>query len=156
MSARLKKFLALDRRDQRLLIQAWYMLGWFRAAVLLVSFKRLSASLEHHPKRQRASELSPAQLNEAKNIGKRVSQAANVTPWKSTCLTQVLVAHKLLAQRSIPGHFCLGLKMGGEFVDDAAGLSAHAWVQCGEVIVNGAADHERFTVMSTFSWGGVP
>lgn len=153
MSVRLKKFLALEYRYQLLLMQSWFLLGWFRAAVLLVSFKRLSASLEHHALRKEASDLSPAQLNEAMIIGKLVSRAATVTPWNSPCLTQVLVAQKLLAQRGIPGQFYLGVRRGCERLDDATGLSAHAWLQCGESIVNGAAGHERFTVMSTFSWG---
>lgn len=156
VSARLNKFLALERREQRWLIKSWFLLGWFRAALLLVSFKRLSASLEHHPERQGAAELSPTQLNEAMLIGKLVSQAATATPWKSPCLTQVLVAQKLLAQRGIPGQFYLGVKRGCEGEDGASKLSAHAWVQCGKAVVNGAAGHQRFTVISTFSWGALP
>lgn len=86
-------------------------------------------------------------------IGYLVAAAARVTPWQSLCLIQVLVVQRLLATRGIPGQFYLGVRRGCELTDDPTGLSAHAWLQCGEHIVNGAVGHERFTVISTFSWG---
>ena len=86
-------------------------------------------------------------------IGRLVTAASRITPWQSLCLTQVLVVQRLLARRDIPGQFYLGVRRGGELTDDPTGLSAHAWLQCGEDIVNGRAGHERFTVVSAFSWG---
>ena len=88
-------------------------------------------------------------------IGRLVAAASRITPWQSLCLTQVLVVQRLLASRDIPGQFYLGVRRGGELTDDPAGLSAHAWLQCGEDIVNGKAGHEEFTVVSAFSWGPV-
>ena len=39
-------------------------------------------------------------------------------------------------------------------VDDSpAKLAAHAWLQCGDAIVNGATS-EEYAVVSTFSWAG--
>ncbi len=87
-------------------------------------------------------------------IGRLVATAARFTPWQSLCLTQVLVTQRLLAKRNIPGQFSLGVLRSRELTDDSSGLSAHAWLQCGDVIVNGVAGHERFTVVSNFSWGG--
>ena len=49
MPNRLQKFTALLAHHKLLLAQAWCMLGWFRAAALLVSFKRLARKLQHHP-----------------------------------------------------------------------------------------------------------
>jgi hypothetical protein len=92
--------------------------------------------------------------DEAVAIGRLVAAAGRVTPWQSFCLTQVLVAQRLLAKRNIPGQFYLGVRRGCERTDDPTGLSAHAWLQCGDKIVNGRAGHEQFTVVSTFSWGG--
>jgi Transglutaminase-like superfamily len=65
----------------------------------------------------------------------------------------VLVAQRLLARQHIPGQFYLGVRRGRERTDDPTGFSAHAWLQCGDVIVNGSAGHAQFTVVSTFSWG---
>ena len=96
-----------------------------------------------------------AEQQEALIIGRLVTAASRITPWQSLCLTQVLVVQRLLASRNIPGQFYLGVRRGCELTDDPTGLSAHAWLQCGEDIVSGRAGHERFTVVSAFSWDSV-
>ncbi len=153
MATRLQKLLALSAAEKALLLQSWLLLGYYRAAILLTSFKRLTTNLQHHPLSVPAQELPPDQREEAKMIGYLVAAAARFTPWQSLCLTQVLVTQRLLAKRGIPGQFYLGVRRGCELTDDPTGLSAHAWLQCGDTIVNGAAGHERFTVVSTFRWG---
>jgi len=150
---RLQKFTALTTRQKLTLAYAWLLLGCYRAAILLVSFKRLTRNLQHHPQARSAPQLLPGQRDEAIMIGRLVAAASRITPWQSLCLTQVLVAQRLLARRDIPGQFYLGVRRGCERTDDPTGLSAHAWLQCGEDIVNGRAGHEQFTVVSTFSWG---
>ena len=154
MTDRLQKFSSLPTRHKLVLLQAWFMLGWFRAGTLLVSFKRLTRNLQHHPIAMPAPSLPPHLRGEAVAIGRLVAAASRVTPWQSLCLTQVLVAQRLLAARGIPGQFYLGVRRGCERTDAPTGLSAHAWLQCGEDIVNGRAGHDQFTVVSTFSWGG--
>ena len=131
------------------------MLGWYRAGILLLSFKRLTRNLQHHAIPTLPVPLSEDQQHEALMIGRLVAAASRITPWQSLCLTQVLVVQRLLASRNIPGQFYLGVRRGCELTDDPTGLSAHAWLQCGEDIVNGRAGYERFTVLSTFSWGPV-
>ncbi len=150
----LEKFVALDTAEKVLLLKAWFLLGYYRVAILLVSFKRLASQLQHHPLAMPPPALQPDQRDEAVAIGRLVAAAARFTPWQSLCLTQVLVVQRLLAKRNIPGQFYLGVRRGCERTDDPTGLSAHAWLQCGDDIVNGRAGHERFTVVSTFSWGG--
>jgi hypothetical protein len=121
----------------------------------LRSFKRLTRNLQHHALPIPAAQLPSGQREEALMIGRLVAAASRITPWQSLCLTQVLVAQRLLAARSIPGQFYLGVRRGCELTDDPTGLSAHAWLQCGEDIVNGSAGHKRFTVVSAFSWGPI-
>jgi Transglutaminase-like superfamily len=153
LTNRLQKFTALSCRHKLMLLQAWFLLGWYRAGILLISFKRLAAGLQHYPLAIPALAVSPTQRDEAETIGRLVATAAHHTPWQSRCLVQVLVTQRLLAKRNIPGQFYLGVRRGCELTDDPTGLSAHAWLQCGDDIVNGGAGHERFTVVSTFSWG---
>jgi hypothetical protein len=151
--SRLQKFLALESRQKILLLQAWCLLGWYRAAILLTSFKKLTAALQHNASAIPAAALTPAQQEEAATIGQLVAAAARVTPWQSLCLVQVLVVQRLLVKRNIPGQFYLGVRK-GEAVDAApTGLAAHAWLQCDNSIVNGGAGHEEFAVVSSFSWG---
>lgn len=153
MLKKLRQFTALNFQQKTVLVQAWFMLGWFRAAILTVSFKRLARSLEHHRALCNPHVLNLDQLCRAASIGKLVATAARYTPWQSRCLVQVLVVQRLLARRNIPGQFYLGVRKGGDDGDDPTGLSAHAWLQCDDVIVNGGAGHEDFAVVSTFSWG---
>ncbi|RLA44043.1 MAG: lasso peptide biosynthesis B2 protein [Gammaproteobacteria bacterium] len=153
LSNKVRKFTALEGEQKIIFIQAWFMLGWARAAILTVSFKRLSAPLQHHRELVTPSMLSPEQLQQASRIGKLVASAASATPWQSRCLAQVLVVQRLLARRDIPGQFYLGVRKGGEDGTDPAGLAAHAWLRCGDVIVNGGSGHEDYTVVSAFSWG---
>ena len=119
----------------------------------MTSFKRLTRSLQHHPHLSPGIEVDRQLLVKADRIGKLVAIAARYTPWQSLCLVQVLVVQRLLAQQHIPGQFYLGVRSGSENNADPTGLSAHAWLQCGEAIVSGAAGHELFTIVSTFSWG---
>jgi hypothetical protein len=144
----------LDHRQKVLLLQAWCMLGWYRAAILSTSFKRATAKLQHHALSVPPQELPLIKREEARMIGYLVAAAARYTPWQSLCLVQVLVTQRLLAKRNIPGQFYLGVRRGCERTGDPTGLAAHAWLQCGDAIVNGAVGHEQYTVVSTFSWGG--
>ncbi|MFK8046808.1 MAG: lasso peptide biosynthesis B2 protein [Halioglobus sp.] len=151
---RLAKFWELAPRHKVLLVKAWLLLGCYRFAILTLSFKRLTAHLEHHRIASTPHRLPSNQRDEAKLIGHLVAGASRVTPWQSLCLVQVLVVQRLLASRDIPGQFFLGVRMGvSDDQRDKRALAAHAWLQCDEDIVNGAAGHEQFAVVSAFSWG---
>lgn len=152
MAAKLQKLFALNTADKATLLKAWLLLGYTRAAILATSFKRLSVSLDHYREPVKPQTVTSEQLQTAIRIGYLVASAANHTPWQSRCLVQVFVTQRLLAARNIPGQFYLGVRRGSEFTDDPTGLSAHAWLQCGDEIVNGAAGHEQYTVVSTFRW----
>ncbi len=149
---RLKKFMALEARNKLLLLRAWCMLGCFRAIMLALPLKRLTRGLQHHPGPVVPAALGPQQQQEARTIGAMVAAAASITPWQSRCLLQVLVVQRLLAARGVLGHFYLGVCR-NPFQGMAVGdIAAHAWLQCGDLIVSGAAGHEQYTVISTYSW----
>lgn len=146
MLNKIKRFLALDWQQKKLLLQAYFLLGRMRAAILTISFKRLSKSLQHHPELATLEPLNKAELKQAKIIGRAVVTAARYTPWDSNCLAQVLTAQRMLAQNQIAGTFFLGAKK------DEQKLEAHAWLECDGLILTGEAGHENYTVVSTFSW----
>jgi hypothetical protein len=152
MMRKLQQFFALPWWQKGIFVRAWFLLGWMRAAILTTSFKRLARKLEHHRQPPLTGAASLEQQRIAHRIGMLVASAAKYTPWQSQCLAQVLVVQRLMVQRGIAGQLYLGVRRGCELTDDPTGLSAHAWLQCGQYIVNGAAGHERFTVVSTFSW----
>ena len=131
-------------------MEAYYTLGIMRAAILRVSFKRLTRSLEHQAKKSALVQLDEEQMQIALSIGKAIGQAAAHTPWESACLAQSLAAQRMLKKRGIPGVFYLGAAKDEEGKEK---MKAHAWSQCGDQIITGNGGHEKFTVLSVFGWG---
>jgi hypothetical protein len=91
--------------------------------------------------------LSKEELEIVRMIAKAINQASAHTPWESACLAQSLTAQKMLKRRGIHGIFYLGV------TKEESDMKAHAWSQCGDIIVTGEAGHEAFTVLSVLSWG---
>jgi hypothetical protein len=147
-----KKYRGQPREDRALIREAFYLLMYFRASTLLIHFKYLTRSLTHSAHAVEAPPLNGRSLENAVKIGKFVARVGRHTPWKSPCLTQVLATQQMLAARRIPGVFFLGVHKETETPSQITKLDAHAWLKCGTEIVNGKSGHERFTVVSSWSW----
>jgi hypothetical protein len=151
MFENITKFAKLTGRQKRLFWEAVLTLGMMRAAILTVSFKRLTRTL-HHSKQEIVTETPRGErLQMAKEIGKAIDTAAKHTPWESACLAQALTAHRMLRKRGIPGVFYLGVMRDGTAEEK---MKAHAWSKCGEIVVTGGG-YEGFAVLSAFAWEGV-
>ncbi len=144
-------FYALSPLQKGLFLRAYYLLGMMRFAILTQPFKRLVSSLELHREAIEPTVLRPTELAAARQIGWAVCKAAQFTPWESACLVQVLAAQRMLQKGGIAGAFYLGASMQSEEERDP-GMSAHAWLKCDNHFITGEPGHERFTVVSTFSW----
>ena len=151
MFRKIRKFFALDHDARRMLIQAWRLLGAVRIAILATSFKRLVAKLTVHREAVDQVPLNADSLAVAHTIGWAVRTAARFTPWKSSCLVQVLAAQRMLQQRGIAGAFYLGAAPGSEGEKQQT-LDAHAWLKCNDNFITGESGHERFTIVTSFSW----
>ncbi len=146
----IRKFRDLSSNEKRLFIEAWLTLGFMRGAILTIPFKRLTRSLEQHQNDAELTPLSREKSHLAITTGKIISQAANNTPWQSSCLVQSFTAQRMLEKRNIPGVFYLGVRK-DETAEEK--MSAHAWSRCGDMIITGDKGREDFTVISTFRWG---
>lgn len=147
MLRNISKFAALTKQEKRLFLEAYLLLGAMRIALLTISFKRLTHSLEHAQDRIDVGHLNEEQRQSAVMIGEAIERAAAHTPWESACLAQALTAQRMLSKRDIPGMFYLGAAK-----NDSQKVKAHAWTQCEDVIITGAKGHEAFTVLSVFGW----
>ncbi len=150
MIHKLKKFTKLSSEEKKLFIEAYATLGMMRTAILTVSFKRLTRSLEHVAKKKELPTLNAQEMKTAKLVGQAIMRASAYTPWESACLAQSLTAQKMLQKRGIPGVFYLGAMKDEESKEK---MKAHAWSQCGDAIITGGGGHEEFTVLSVFGWG---
>ena len=121
-----------------------------RAAILMISFKRLTRSLVHSKERADTDTLSEGQLQTAIMIGQAIERAANYTLWESACLAQSLTAQRMLQRRGIPGVFYLGAM---KDKSEKEKMKAHAWSQCGDTVITGATGHGELTGLSVFGWG---
>jgi len=149
MLSNIKKFAQLPRKEKRLFWEAYWTLGVMRAAILRIPFKNLTRSLQHSPKKGKSVMLNEEQKRTALAIGRAIERAALHTPWESACLAQSLAAQKMLKKRGIPGVFYLGVAKDNEVEEK---MKAHAWTECGEMILTGGRGHEAFTVVSVFGW----
>lgn len=151
MIRRLRKFLTLDRQQKKLFIQAFFLLGWARISLLRKPFKVLLSKLNLHRETVLQTSLEPPAQEAARNIGWAVRTAACFTPWKSTCLVQVLAAQSMLRKQGIAGVFYLGVTNDGA-EQDSSGFLAHAWLMCNGEFITGEAGHKQYKVISSFSW----
>jgi len=150
MLYKIKKFTKLSSEEKKLFLEAYVTLGVMRAAILTVSFKRMTRSLEHLPKKEEITAVNDTELSIATAVGQSIIRASAYTPWESACLAQSLTAQKMLQKRGIPGVFYLGAMKDEESKEK---MKAHSWSQCGDIIITGGGGHEDFTVLSVFGWG---
>jgi len=151
--SKIRHFANLSTEDQSLFLQAWCLLGWSRVAISVWPFKRLTKSLVQSSSIPPPIPVRLEQLRRAEAIGKQVARAARYTPWKSLCLVQVVTGQRLMYRQKIPGQFFLGAAKGVGHLKPKDDLSAHAWLLCGNKIINGEHGHCHYAVLSTYSWG---
>jgi len=149
MIKKFKKFSQLSGEEKKLFLEAYVTLGMMRVAILTISFKRLTRSLEHAAEKKVLPELNKQELETAKLVGQAIVWASAYTPWESACLAQSLTAQKMLQKRGVSGVFYLGVAKDEESKEK---MKAHAWTQCGDSIITGGRGHEVFTVVSVFGW----
>jgi len=147
----LRRFFGLDPERRRLFLQACARLASVRFALRNTPFRQLIAGLAVQPGRVAPAAPGPTDLRQAEAIGWAVRAASRYTPWNSTCLVQVLAAQQMLREKAIPGAFYIGAAP-GDRDSGAVDLEAHAWLKCGEQFITGESGHQRYTVVSTFSW----
>ncbi len=150
MIQKFKKFTNLSLEEKKLFLEAYVMLGTMRAAILTLSFKRLTHSLDQQAVKGEITALNEQEIRSALSVGRAISRASAYTPWESACLAQSLTAQRMLKRRGIPGVFYLGAAKDEENQEK---MKAHAWSQCGDQIITGGGGHESFTVLSVFGWG---
>ncbi|MDJ0707495.1 MAG: lasso peptide biosynthesis B2 protein [Leptolyngbyaceae cyanobacterium MO_188.B28] len=129
------------------LAPTWLLLGFSRAIILILSFKRLVSSWGvHNSLPPTIPLLESAEEVRALHIGRVVRLSARYTPWGSNCFTQAVTARLLLGLYRIPYALYFGLARDSSTCE----LTAHAWVAAGRVRVTGGYGFGQFTVVGCF------
>ena len=137
-----RRFMQLDGVDKWLLLRAAGWLAIARIMLVVMPFRRLAARLSSE---SGSSHTEPDQ-EMLQRISYTVSAAANNVPWRSDCFPQTIAARMLLKRYGYASIIHLGVELVGE---DA--LSGHAWLTCGETVVTGAAELDRYTQVHSLS-----
>jgi hypothetical protein len=134
--------------ERGLLVEAFLFLGIARLAILVFPFRWLVVTLGRR-KNDPNNNISPSDSPYTHRIGQAVRSAAANTPWKSPCLAQAVAGQWMLRRRHISGTVYLGV---AKDRTQASGLSAHAWLRCGnETLTGGGRGHRQYTVVAMFS-----
>jgi hypothetical protein len=147
MTTRLRKLRAVPSRDRALLLRAAVVLAITRVAIALVPFRVIAQTLGL--RQVGGSPLTDVPCPDvARRVGWAVRTAAANMPWRSTCLTQALAGSMMLTRSGIESTLSFGVAKDGQAPND---LIAHAWLQCGEAVLTGEADDDRFVELVTFA-----
>ncbi len=132
----------LDGADKWLLLRATAWLAIARIMLTVMPFRHLSARLSA---KSYSPQIEPDQ-DLLQRISCAVSAAANNVPWRSDCFPQTIAARMLLKRFGYASTIHLGVERIGE-----DGLEAHAWLTCGETVVTGGAELDRYTEVHSIS-----
>ena len=134
----LAKFRQLSAGDKWLFVRAVFWLGAARIMLIAMPFRRLSERLaaEVYPS---ATEPEPAFLQRVRFA---VRAAANNVPWRSDCFPQAIAARMLLKRQGYATTIHLGVEKAQE-----GEIAGHAWLTCGDTVVTGGDDLDRYTEM---------
>lgn len=144
MIAAAQRYLALPAGEQARAVEAALCLLVVRAAFALLPLPR---ALRLFGIGRRAPGAGRIAASEAHAVGRAIARAARYVPFRAVCLQQAFAASLMLRRRGLAATVHLGVARR----DDAGGLQAHAWSQCGDVPVTGAAAARSFAPVAKFA-----
>jgi len=142
----LRKFFARSWRERGLFVEAFFLLGVMRTAILLLPFRKIAGMMGLVQGSTSTESVSSLPVNPS-DIGWSIRAAAKRTHWESACLAQALTGMVMLGRRGINATLYLGV---AKDESDPETLNAHAWLRCGDTILTGAGGVERYSAISSF------
>ena len=141
-AAKLARFRALSAADKQLLVRAtaWLLIARIAIAVLPFGYLARRFSAE-------ASSIPPDPDEKLLlRVGRAVSISANHVPWRADCFPRTIAARMLLKRYGYASTIHIGVERQGEH-----GLEGHAWLTCGDTVVTGGAELDRYTELGQLS-----
>lgn len=132
----IRRFLALERRQRRLMLRAVRLLCMIRVALWIAPFAKLRRAVERAARRRGSESRRPS----VDQVVWTVKVASRYVP-RATCLTQALAARVMLGREGYDNTLRIGVARG-----ERGQLQAHAWVECeGRVVIGETDSPNRFT-----------
>ena len=133
---KLRRFGRLRFDDKVLFLRAIAWLGVARLLIAIVPFNSLSSRLSGD--REGVNDSTDPHL--CARVGFVVAAAANNVPWRSDCFPQTIAARMLLKRYGYGSTIHFGVDR-----SSATEIRAHAWLSCGDTIVTGGEEIQRYT-----------
>jgi Transglutaminase-like superfamily len=118
---RLHKFWSLTRPEKQFCCEAVILLVLSNLCVWTIAFRHIYRFLIAYD--NRCARNAFASADEIKLVNLSLSRSANVTPWKSLCLSRSIAAFIMLRRRGIPAVMFVGAR------SEDSSLLAHAWIR---------------------------
>jgi len=136
--------MALSLYEWWLMLSAMLFLPVVALSMRLVGFNKTKAFMSYFiPAKSGPEHLDEAKVEKASIIARMVVVAARYGPYRSNCLKRSLVLWWLLARHGILSEIRFGVQK-----EPDKKIGAHAWVECGGVILSDALEtHQRFSVL---------
>jgi len=139
-----KTLMGLKREYKMLLLEAFFLSGIVRVAILVVPFKKLKNFMGVYNCESRF-EIEDEQNMVVSKVGWAMKKVVKYTPWQSKCLVKALVVQQMLKRRKIYSTIYLGAGN-----DEKNNTIAHAWLRCGRRIVTGGEVIKKFKQVAKF------
>lgn len=146
-AAALRAFVRMPLGEKALLLAAWVLMLLAATALLVVHFRKLAPFLGKPIEGVAFIPFaSEAQAERARMARRAVLRAARISPLRSDCLPQALVAATLCRLLGVPASVHLGVKLD----EGPRAISAHAWVCSGREAVTGGRSFGAYTPVTCF------
>lgn len=143
---KVSSFLRMPAAEKALVLQAFILLPFchccvrlfpFRIIVNLFSLQQIDGIPQFH--------LSENDKYSATLVGWSITRTGRLPFFaNSRCLARALAGRFLLKQKKLPAILTIGTNLQNET------MTAHAWLQCGELIVTGEAEHQKYRAIVSF------
>lgn len=135
------KFFHLSRTERLMVIEAACLLGLARMLVITLPFRWVAKALT---RKTPENEFEMPQKLVVKTAW-AISRTSLYTPWKSNCLAKAIAGKYMLRRRRISNTLYLGVAK-----DEIGEFEAHAWLKCGETIITGGNQLDRYAIVAVF------
>lgn len=143
--SRISKFLKLSWSEKILIIEAFFLTGIIRFAIVFVAFNKL-AKIFGNVNEESIEIVNDAEKETIKKVGWAVNIVSRHTLWESKCLVKALTGQIMLRNRKLGSTLYLGVAK-----DEDKRLIAHAWLRSGTVILLGDDVKREFTMVAKFA-----
>ena len=123
-------------------MEAWILLHISKLFILFMPFKKIAGKIGKLQVESSKFPINSAKINDVEHA---IRRASRFSLHKSKCYDHALTGKFMLKRRNLSATIYFGLAK-----DAQNGLSAHAWVRCGNRIVTGKKGMENFTVIAAF------